>query len=878
MDISMVIESQLLATKFFLPVTSHPFIDRPRLKALLQESLKYPLTLISAPAGFGKTMLLSTWVQSLSASHPLIAWVSLDEEDNDPRRFWTYALSALDQQQPERFTPLFKYVQAPQAPPLRYILTTLCNLVVESTEHVILILDDYHLITEQEVHATLVYLLEHLPPRLHIILATRTDPPLPLSLLRAREQVLEIRTEQLRCTTQETGAFFHQTMGIQLPNNTIQEVTDRTEGWLVGLQLLSLSLPGHPNPGTLLEEISGDQRYILDYLTQEVLQQQPSDIQTFLLSTSILQRLSPSLCDALMEQTDSQQMLERIEQANLFVVSLDSKRQWYRYHALFAEALRHQLKQMRENQIFLLHHRASLWYDQHDQTTQAILHAISAKEWQRTTDLIECKSLQLAFLTWGASEHDLPILQQWFEQLPAEIMRSRPHLCLTCVRFLWSVTPYTKLQVWLDAAQMSLTAELSTQTSESPSPKRQEQKNILGEVIAWRAILLSYQQDGQTALRLCQQALSLLSTDHNTSARVSLSYAQLIASYTSKTNDAVAAVESGLQMSMLAQEAGYRAMAITLMDITTYVLIGAGRLDKAQRLAQQAIQLGTRSENLPLPEVGWSMLLKAEILRERNQLDAARSAAEEGIARCSQVESIVSLAYVAHGYAILLRIYFSCGDYEAAYSALQQFERISMRMNQPTSRHLYSLFTTIDRIRLWLASGKLNHATRWAKELDLAERDGTPFAHEREEVACIRVLLATKQPAAALQRLEPVLQRATSGQRWGHVIEIRLLQALAYQIYQEEIQALEALSEAIRLAEPEGYIRCFVEEGAPIAILLSELRLQQGKQGPTPYLDTLLAAFTQENKTQKRRPKRVRSASRSNRNPLYHNSIYYSNT
>src|SRR5258708_2351501 len=344
MNPSISIGNQLLATKFFVPVASHTLIRRPRLTALLEESLKHPLTLISAPAGFGKTMLLSAWVQSLPASNPLVAWVSLDEEDNDLQQFWTYVISALDQQRPELFTPLLKYLQSPQAPPLMQVLTLLINLLMDSTEHFVLILDDYHVITEQQIHTTLSYLVGHLPAQLHIILATRTDPPLPLSMLRARQQLLEVRTDQLRCTLEETGAFFHEVVGIQLPYDITQELTVRTEGWLVGLHLLGLSLPEQADPVILLEETSGDQRYILDYLIEVVLRQQPQDVQMFLLCTCILDRLNASLCDVVIEQAGSQQMLQRLDQTNLFVISLDNKREWYRYHALFAEALRYRLQ------------------------------------------------------------------------------------------------------------------------------------------------------------------------------------------------------------------------------------------------------------------------------------------------------------------------------------------------------------------------------------------------------------------------------------------------------------------------------------------------------------------------------------------------------
>jgi len=328
----MLIHSQLVATKFFVPVASGTLILRPRLTALLQESLKYPVTLISAPAGFGKTTLLSTWVRSLPLRQPLVTWVSLDEEDNDPRLFWTYVLNALEMQDSEGMSALLKYLQSPQLPSLKYILTGLINLLASSAQDFLLILDDYHLIREQEVHTLLSYLVEHLPPQLRIVLATRANPPLLLPQLRARRQVLEIPTEQLRCTAEETKTFFKEMIGTEFADETIQEVTVRTEGWLVGLHLLALSLQKRTglltviDPLTLLEETSGDQRYILDFLIQEVLGRQPQEIQTFLLSTCILERLTASLCDAVMQRTDSQQMLERLEQSNLFVLSLDSKR------------------------------------------------------------------------------------------------------------------------------------------------------------------------------------------------------------------------------------------------------------------------------------------------------------------------------------------------------------------------------------------------------------------------------------------------------------------------------------------------------------------------------------------------------------------------
>ncbi len=853
MKTSIPLGNQLLITKFYTPIASGPLISRHRLTSLLEKVLDFPFTLVSAPAGFGKTTLLAAWKQSLPDGKPLVAWVSLDEEDNEPRLFWTYVLTALQMQRPEAFAPLVRQLQSPQAPPLQYILTGLINALVEGPDEFLLILDDYQLITEQQVHNALAYLIEHLPPQLHIIVATRADPPLPLPLLRAQRHALEVRTDQLRCTLEETRAFFQEVMSLQLPDEVIQDVRDRTEGWLVGLQLLGLSLPERADPLTLLEEVSGDQRYILDYLTQEVLQRQPQEVQTFLLYTSILDQLSVSLCDAVMDQTGSQQMLRRLEQTNLFIVSLDDRRQWYRYHALFAEALRYRLERTHADLIPSLHRRASLWYVQHDQTSEAILHAVGACEWQWAADLIEQKSLQFLAHTWGVSGHQLLMLQHWLGQLPADVMHSRPRLCLICAQMLWVVAPYPMLEGWLEAAETTLTALLLTQTHEDTSRALSPQapqslQHAFGQVITWHAFLRSFdEQDGQAVLSLCQQALALLPAD-DLMTRAYVALTQLMAYYVSSLNDAWASIENGLQAISLAQEAGLTSFALGLASATAMHMIGPGRLYEVQQLNQRARQMGKQPGEQVLPEVGWSAVYQAEILREWNQLDTALSVIGEALLLCKQVESIASLPYLIIGHAILLRILLSRGELDAARSAIQQFEHIGMNMNQPTRIHAYALFTTIDQVRLWLACGELDRATRWVEALDTRKWLGTPFAREREEVACARVFLATNQPALALQRLEPVLQRATAGKRWGHVIEIRLLQALAYQVSQEEMQALDALSEAIRLGEPEGYIRSFVDEGAPMEALLSQLRQRDHEHGPTPYLDKLLAAFPQERK------------------------------
>lgn len=854
-------QKQLLVTKLCAPMVSGPLVSRPHLIALLNKSLKYSLSLISAPAGFGKTTLLAMWKKSLLANHPLVAWVSLDEEDNNPQIFWTYVLAALQMQQPQRFTSLLAQLQSAQPPLIKYFLMRLINLLAESTEHFVLILDDYHEITEQQIHTSLLYLVEHLPSQLHIILSTRTDPPLSLPQLRARGQVCEIRAAQLRCAATETKTFFKEVMGIEVSDKMVQDVMARTEGWLVGMQLLGLSLPAQANPLTLLQEATGNQRYILDYLTEEVLRRQPQEIQQFLLSTCILELLSAPLCNAVMQQTGSQQLLERLEQANVFMVSLDNKREWYRYHALFAEALRSQLERTQADLVPILHYRASLWYARQDQITRAILHALHAKEWSWAADLIEQKSMALNALSWGVSQHQLFLLRDWLKQIPADVIYSRPRLCLTRIWMLLFITPQAVLETWLNEVEATLTNALSQPLHEQSASSmlvpqaRQEQEKLLGEAIAYRALQQSLSKDGEAALRLCQQAQALLSAD-NYGAHAHLAVARLFASYTSSVNDGDAAIEIGLQASSLNRATGNTDQAISILGETALHMIGTGRLYETQRLVQQATLLGRKPDTFASPRVGWPMVWQAEVLRERNELDAALSCIEEAIKLLKQLEWTISLSHVLYAYAILLRISLSRGDLDAANVALQEMKSIGMNMNEPHYIYEYSHFTTIDQVRLWLARGELDLATSWAEELKLEQWwHRTPFTHEREEVARARVLLAQTQPDLALQCLEPVLKRATAGKRKGHVLEIRILQALAHQMHQKEMQALDALSEAVWMAEPEGYIRVFVDEGQSMATLLFKLREKQSKHGPTSYLDMVLGAFSQQRKEDEHQPK-----------------------
>jgi len=842
---------QLLATKFFLPSSSHPLLPRPHLTSLLNEGLRRKLIFISAPAGFGKTTLVSAWVQSFSQHTPEakhVAWVSLDESDNDPVQFWAYALTALDRQQPGLCTPLLGYLQTQQAPtpPLRHVLQALINALVSRTEQFLLVLDDYHLITEPEIHSSLTYLVEHLPPQLHLILATRADPPLPLSLLRARGEVLEVRTNQLRCTPEEVRAFFKEVMSMQLPTDIIQDATTKTEGWLVGLHLLGLSLQGYTDPADLLDEVSGSQRYILDYLMEEVLRRQPPPVQTFLLHTSLLERLSAPLCDAVLQQTGSQEILEFLERANVFVVPLDGQRRWFRYHALFAEALRSRLEQTEGEVISTLHLRASRWHAEQGSRTSAARHAISAQDWPRVADLIEQEYASI----WGHSEHAM--VRRWLEKLPVEIVRSRPRLCLAYAKTLFMVAPYTTMDRWLNDAETALQGEYLAPMNEtadigaSPPTERHERDHLWGEIAAYRAIITGYYLgDGHATLALCQEALTHLA-EENLLTRAEVAYAQSLAHHS--FGDIVAAIQCAREAATLAQAAGDISSTILYLSRTAYSLLLRGKLHEAVQVSEQAELLGTTPVGLPHAMVCWASIFHADVLREWNRLDEALDLVLQAVRLSEQTETVVAL-YL--GYTELMRVYLARGEMEAAHSAFQHAEEVLEKTYSPYRRDAYLI---VDWVQFWLASGESERATHWARELLQQTRVHSPFAREREDVAHARIVLAQKRPMEAPALLEPLEAGAEKQERWSHVIEIKVLQALAHSMRGEEREAFTLLAQALQLAEPEGYIRRFVDEGSQMAVLLTRLRNQQRKQGPTPYLDTVLAAFRQDGTTPEHQP------------------------
>ncbi|HEX6554804.1 MAG TPA: LuxR C-terminal-related transcriptional regulator [Ktedonobacteraceae bacterium] len=831
---------ELLATKFFIPSSPHELVSRPRLSTLLDEGFQRSLTVVSAPAGFGKTTLLSSWVQTLPKGAVSVAWVSLDEQDNDPVRFWLYVFTALDRLQPGMCADFVAYLQTEQALSIQHLLTVLINRLAAQPERWLLVLDDFHLVTEQMIHSSLTYLVEHLPPHLRIILASRSDPPLPLARLRARGQLLEVRADQLRATNDEAAVFLREVMGVHLSDQDLAVVQQRTENWLVGLQLVGLSLQGSSptiNRGAtrdLLSEVSGNQDYILDYLTDEILHRQPLAVQTFLLCTSILEQLSAPLCDAVLEQQGSQQVLEQLESANLFIVSLDGRRHWYRYHALFAEALRYRLEQWEGERAAALHMRASRWYAARGFTSEAVGHALLGQDWEQAATLIEHA---IPPMLWQRSE--FPLVLRWLERLPPAVIRSRPRLCSAYAWVLHHVSSTDAASSWLEVAEAGLAQQQAASVA-LPAEEQAGLDNLRGELFTLRARMGILDGDGQDIHRLCQQALAHLSPA-NRLARLEVLFLQSVADFL--LGNLEPATQKALEVAALAQEVGSTPQVLLHLAHATRCLYRQGQFHEALRITQRADQVGKMPGGLHLPMMSVVFLYQSLVLLEWNRPDDALDPARQALELKVQT-GLILYWYIA--YTVLLEVQLALGDLEAAVSALQQAEHLLVAHLQD-SWFFRAMYLTGPQVRFWLRRGETERAAHVLEE-QARRRDKPPasLARAMEGSALIRLRLAQGNPQEALALLAPILKEATN-RHWGKlVIELLILQALARQMRREEQAATSALAQAVHLAEPEGYIRSFVNEGAPMAALLAALRERERKHGPTPYLDSVLAAFAQE--------------------------------
>ena len=796
----------LLATKLHVPGPRPGFVPRPRLADRLDEGLRRGVVLVCAPAGYGKTVLLADWARR--GQRP-VGWLSLDAGDNDPARFWRHTVAALDGPCPgigDRMGPLL----GPPAPPsFEPLVTALINEVAArpADDEVPLVLDDYHLVGSQPVHESLGFLLEHRPSGLHLVLTSRADPPLALARLRAGGQLAELRAAELRFTAGEAAGMLRAAAGADLPDAAVAALAARTEGWAAGLQLAALSLRGHPDVARFVADFTGSHRYVLDFLAEEVLEQQSEQVRAFLLETSVLERLSGSLCDAVTGRPGSQALLEQVERAGLFLVPLDEVRGWWRYHHLFADLLRARLRQEQPDRMGQLHRNAAAWCEEHGLADDAIRHAVAAGEVTWAARLIEQHFDEVFFLRGEAAT-----VHRWLSALPDELVRSRPRLPLAQA-LMAGISGHVgrRWQPLLDAAERASPGTAKEPFEPTAGRAASMLVNVPALIALHRCQLAELRGDAEAAAALASAALAESREEEwllTSSAQGHLAMAEWLRGRLTEAEGRFESIVAGRRA------AGQLTMTAYGCYQLGQIQRAQGRLDAAVRTYRQALEATAVPGQPPLPVAGPAYIGLAEVAYQQNELDAALQHVSEGIALCRR---FVYTAALATGLVTLAWIRQATGDPAGALAAMSEAGQAS-----PGPAGLLNPVPA-QRARLLLAQGDLAGAARWVRDRGLRTDDDPDYPHEPGHLVLARVLLAQDRPGQALALLDRLYAAAAAQDRTGSLIEVGALRALALAASGEETAAVDALAGALTLACPQGYIRVFADEGPPMAALLGRL-------------------------------------------------------
>jgi ATP/maltotriose-dependent transcriptional regulator MalT len=846
-------QDALLATKLHVPRPQPGFVPRQRLAEALGEGLARGRVLVCAPAGFGKTALLADWARG--GGRP-VAWLGLDGGDSDPARFWRYAVAALDRARPG----LARRVGPPPPGSVEGLVAAVINELAADPgpDEVLLVLDDYHLVDSGPVHESVALLLENLPPGLAVVVSGRADPPLPLARLRARGQLAELRAADLRFTDQEAAALLGEAAGPGLPGPAVAALTARTEGWAAGLQLAGLSLRGHADPAGFAAAFSGSHRFVLDYLADEVLDGQPGPVRAFLLETSVLARLSGELCDAVTGRADSQAMLEQVERAGLFVVPLDEVRGWWRYHHLFADLLRARLQAEGPGRVQALHRAAAAWCEEHDLADDAVRHALAAGDPEWAARLVERHVETLLGRGEGVT------LRRWLSALPAQAVRDRPRLCLAQAYGAAMGYQLEALEALLDDAERAFAINGGEPYEDPAGRPVSVLANVPAGIAYLRALLARLRGDTALAAGYSRQALAHLADDDwlmRSFVRWNQAAADWLDGRLGTAERGLAEVLAELRAAgeavrrtggapaevfhAVAGGAGFFAgfLAMRVRYDLGQVQRARGNLDAALATYRQALEEAGADRSQP-PHLGLAHVGLAQVLYERNELTAALDHATQGVTLCRQLAFTPSLAT---GLAVVARIRHAQGDAAGAAEAMGEAGQAGL------SPQVAALFNPVpaQRARLLLAQGDVGAAAQWATAAGLRP-DGEPdYPQEPAYLMLARVLLAQNDPGPALTLLQRLLGTAAGQSRDGSIIEIQALRALALAARGDHASALGALTEALTLARPQGYVRVFADEGAPMRALLAQLpaarpaRQHAARRTGPGYLAALLRACGQ---------------------------------
>jgi len=818
----------LLQTKLYVPWLRPSLVPRPRLIEILNHGLTSKLTLISAPAGFGKTTLVREWI---AGGERPFAWLSLDERDSDLTRFLIYFIAALQTVTAKTGDLLLERLQSPQPPPPETILTDLLNAIAAMPEAFVLVLDDYHVVDAPQVDQALSFVLENLPPQMHLVITTREDPSLPLARWRVRHQLTELRASDLRFSVAETADFLSQVMGLDLSEDHIARLEVRTEGWIAGLQLAALSMQGRKDVSGFIHAFAGDNRHIVDYLVEEVLQRQPEPIRHFLLQTAVLDQLNGPLCEAVTQQPDGSARLQALEQGNFFLIPLDDRRYWYRYHHLFADVLRLHLHAELSEQVPALHRRASAWHAQNGWPAEAIRHALAGEDFEQAATLIERSAPEMR------QKREEARLLSWLQALPESVYRNRPVLTVHYAGTLLQNGQLDGVERWLREAEQWL--EMPADNREQPIyVDEADFQQLPGSVAMYHAGIALIRGEVANTTRYAEQVLERAPADAQLlrgAATSLLGLAFWTSGHLEKAYQMFADGMAYLQrIGFISDIVGG---SVTLADIR----ITQGRLREAMDIYKHGLQLATKQPS-PLRGAADMHVGMSELHREHNDLDSAM----QHLIKNKELGEINGLPKNPYRWRVAMaRLREAAGDLDGALDLLEEAAPLYVGDFSPNFRPVQAMKT-----RVWLAQGKLDEAIGWVRQQGLSAEDELSYLHEFEHVTLARLLLALwvngRSPHAlheAAALLDRLLNFAETGGRMGVVIEILMLQARAHQLQGDIPAALAALERALDLAEPEGYVRLFLDEGAPLKELLRETAVQGTMSG---YAQKLLEACKNE--------------------------------
>lgn len=786
----------VLATKLHPPRRRRGIVDRPRLTGRTGEDLP-ALTLVSAPAGFGKTTLVAEWMAGAAGDDRCTAWLSLDARDSDPVVFWSYVVAALQTAVPEAGEQALSLLRAAQ--PATAVVSSLLNDLASVAGEVVLVLDDYHAVESVDVHEAMAFLVDHLPPHVHVVIAGRADPPLPLARLRARGELLEIRAAELRFTAGEAATYFNDSMDLHLTAGDVDALESRTEGWIAALQLAALSIQGRDDPSEFITDFAGDDRFVVDYLAEEVLERQPEDVRTFLLETSVLDRLTGPQCDAVTGLGGGKAMLERLERANLFLVPLDDRRQWYRYHHLFADVLRARLLDVSPERFAELHRRASTWYEASGEQPAAIAHAIAAHDVEGAARLVELAAPGMFRTRQEAT------FRRWITALPDTLFGDRPVLSIELAGALMVNGETAGVETLLDSIERRLDPAAG-----APAPIVFDQEafaRIPAQAAVYRAALALIAGDLEATVEQASRALNLADpSDHL--RRGSAAALVGLAEWTAGDIDAAVAhyTEAVAALTAAGHISDVLGCSIALADMR----LAQGRLGDAIRTFEAGLTLAR--EHTVVRGTADMHAGLAEAFLERNDLAAAREHLE-AIARLGDQAGLPQHPY--RWRVATARVRQAEGDAPAALALFDEAERVYNSDFSPPVRPVPAV-----KARALLAMGDVAAARRWASGRRLGPDDELSYVHEYELVTLARVLLAEGRVADATRLLQRLLAAAEHGRRAGSAVEILVALSIAQEAAGDYTAAAATLEEALVRAQPEGRLRVFVDELASLAPLL----------------------------------------------------------